>query len=192
MPNGRCRFHGGMSLAGPAAPNFKTGRYSKYLPAKLLEQYHAAIADETLLELRHEIALVDVRIGEILGKVDTGESGHVWHDLREALRAFVDALSRRDAQRMREPLQRMQDLVSRGAAEYSAWDDVVELLEQRRKLVESERKRLVEMQQMMTNEQAMVLLAVVVDTIRKHVTDRQALAAISADITRLVVAQPRG
>ncbi|MFZ5785510.1 MAG: HGGxSTG domain-containing protein [Acidobacteriota bacterium] len=192
MPNGRCRFHGGMSLAGPACPAFKTGRHSKYLPAKLLDRYHAAVADETLLELRHEVALLDVRIGEILAKIETGESSQVWTGLRDALRTFMDALSRRDAVRMREPLQRMQDLVSKGAAEYSAWDDVVELLEQRRKLVESERKRLVEMQQMMTNEQAMVLLAVVVDTIRKHVTDRQALAAISADITRLVAAQPRG
>ena len=29
-----CRMHGGMSLAGPANGNYRTGRYSKVLPVR--------------------------------------------------------------------------------------------------------------------------------------------------------------
>jgi hypothetical protein len=192
MPNGRCRFHGGMSPIGPAAGNFKTGRYSKFLPARLAGRYLEAISDSELLELKGEIALLDVRIGELVGRIDTGESSQKWLDLRVAVRNFMAALSQRDADKMRGPLQQMQDLVEAGVAEHQTWDDIGDLLDQRRKLVESERKRLVEMQQMITSEQAMVMLAVVVDTIRRHVTDRTALAAISADLARLVANPSRG
>ena len=77
-------------------------------------------------------------------------------------------------------------------ANVDARKELADLLDQSRKLVESERKRYVEMQQMLTTEQAMTMLAMVVETIRRHVTDRAALAAISADIAKLVVATPRG
>ena len=59
------------------------------------------------------------------------------------------------------------------------------LLDERRKLVESERKRLVEMQQMLSTEQAMTLLAAVIDGIKKNVPDRRPVAAIAADIGKL-------
>jgi hypothetical protein len=37
MANGRCRLHGGKSLAGPASPSFKHGRHSKWLPKEVAE-----------------------------------------------------------------------------------------------------------------------------------------------------------
>lgn len=43
--------------------------------------------------------------------------------------------------------------------------------------MESERKRLVEMQQVITAEQAMTFLGAVVAAIRRYVTDRDTLAA---------------
>ena len=107
------------------------------------------MADETLLEQRSEIALLDVRIDEVVRAVD-------------ARRASV------------------------------VWDDLCRLLDQRRKLVESERRRMVEMHQMLTTEEAMTLLAAVVDSLRRHVVDRKVLAAVSADLTRLVAHTPRG
>jgi hypothetical protein len=33
MPNGRCRMHGGCSLAGAASPRFKHGLYTKEMAA---------------------------------------------------------------------------------------------------------------------------------------------------------------
>jgi len=191
MPNGRCRLHGGLSLNGMQAPAFKTGRHSKYLPARLQERYQQAIADSALLELRDEIGLVDSRLTDLITRIESGESGEVWKLLRSAFDAFSKARAGSKVPEMTEHLATIEHLIVRGLADYAAWQDIHGTLEQRRKLVESERKRLVEMQQMITTEQAMVMLAAITDTVRRHVTDRGALAAISADITKLITIEAR-
>jgi hypothetical protein len=73
------------------------------------------------------------------------------------------------------------DALNAGAGDYAVWQEILDTTEARRKLVESEHKRLVAMQQMITAEQAMVLLARITDTVRKHVSDPSILAAISAE-----------
>lgn len=191
MPNGRCRLHGGLTPNGMQSPSFKTGRYSKVLPARLASKYQEALADTALLELREEISLVDTRLADLIGRVESGESGEVWRQLRSAYSEFTKNRSRGDAPGMAEHLGTIESLIIRGLADYAAWQDISQTLEQRRKLVESERKRLVEMQQMITTEQAMIMLAAITDTVRRHVTDRDALAAISADITKLITVEVR-
>jgi hypothetical protein len=52
--------------------------------------------------------------------------------------------------------------------------------------VESERKRLVDMEQMITVERTMVLLSAVISVIRDNVTDRKTLHKISTDIGQLI------
>lgn len=192
MDNGRCRMHGGSTPMGMALPQFKTGRYSKVLPARLAARYQEALSDPALLELREEVSLLDARLSDLLQRVETGESGEVWKLLRAMFAEFNRARAAGKVPEMQAALHDIEGLIVRGLADYAAWQEVGGVLEQRRKLVESERKRLVEMQQMITSEQAMVMLAAVVDTVRRHVTDRTALAAISADIARLTVRATRG
>lgn len=151
-----CYIHGGKSLVGVAHPGLKTGRYSKHLPTRLGERYEAALKDPDLLALRDEIALTDADIARILDALDEEQPD----DPEERLHWHRTQEANRD---------RMQSLI-----------------EQRRRLVETERKRLVDLQQMMTAEQAMTLLAAVEAIVRKRVHDRDILAAIGADIAKLV------
>lgn len=156
-----CYHHGGKSPKGLAHPSTKSGRYSKYLPARLAERYEAALTDPDLLALRDEIALTDADVGRILEHLDTDEptdpeDRKLWLAVNEANR-----------------------------------DRLQQLIEQRRRLVETERKRLVDLQQMMTAEQAMLFLSAVVDIVRRHVSDRNVLAAITADVDRLIAQRPR-
>src|SRR6187399_1656871 len=81
MPNGRCHLHGGKSLGGVASPSFTTGKYSKYLPTRMLDRYHEAAEDHELIALREDVALLDARIADMLQRVDTGESGEIWASL---------------------------------------------------------------------------------------------------------------
>jgi predicted transcriptional regulator len=187
MPNGRCRMHGGKHPGGMATKAFKTGRYSKYLPQRLLERYTEASTDAELLALREEVALVDARLADLLSRVDTGESGALWGALNKAWADVEVARDTDDGLGLTLALALVSQYIKRGQADYAAWQSIGHVIEQRRKLVESERKRLVEMQQMVTSEQAMLIVAVLADTVRKHVHDPDALRAISADITRLVI-----
>lgn len=188
MPNGRCRLHGGKTPGGIASPHYSTGRYSKHLPTRLQARYEAAAGDSELLALRDDIALTDARLSDLLTRVDTGESGALWARLQE-LRLEVIACKRAgDTVKMAEALNALLDLIGQAHTDYRAWGEIAAVLEQRRRLVESERKRLTDMQQTLTVEKAMLLIGAIGGIIKAHVQDRQTLASISNDIQGLISA----
>jgi hypothetical protein len=191
MPNGRCRIHGGKSLSGIASPTFRTGRYSKYAPSGIKDKYEAALADETLLEMRDEIALVEARLQELLGMVEAGESGELWKRLRDCHDRIFAARAANDQDELKLRMTELLSLVNRGATISKTWEEVLDTVERRRKLVESEWDRLVKMGQVLTYEKAMMLLSLVQDSIRRHVTDRSILARIADDIRAIVAPRSR-
>lgn len=178
----RCRLHGGATPRGMANPNTKHGKYSKYLPARLQAKYEEAESDGDLIALRSELALIDARVIDLVQRVDTGEAGDTWRKLGRAYDEMVRATKAKNTAGMRAALEQIGDLIDKGKDDYAAWDEVTNLLEQRRKLVETERKRLVEMEQMITSERAMMLVGAVAGVIKAHVSDPKQLAAISRDI----------
>src|SRR5437667_9187740 len=91
MENGRCRMHRGKAVKGIAHPNFKTGKYSKYLPERMLARYQEAQSDPNLIELRGEVALTDTFLADQLSKLDRGESGELWERLQDAFNDFQSA-----------------------------------------------------------------------------------------------------
>jgi len=186
-----CRVHGGKSPSGLAHAGIKSGKYSKYLPGRLLERYLEARDDGELLALREEIAVIEARIADLLVRVDTGESGHIWRKLHDQTEMLKGALITRDVEKQNETINEMIRLIGRGRSDSAAWFDVLSSMEQLRKLKESERKRLVDMQQMITAQEATMLLIAVTDVIRKHISDRSVLSSISEDIRRLVADQSR-
>lgn len=58
------------------------------------------------------------------------------------------------------------------------------LTEHRRKLVETEQKRRVAMQNMITAEQGGLMIATLLDSVRRNVSDPRAIEAIAADVAR--------
>lgn len=66
------------------------------------------------------------------------------------------------------------------------WGEFFALLEHVRALAETERRRLEAGHKALTSERVMLLVAALVDAVRRHVDDRGTLDAISRDISRLV------
>lgn len=190
MPNGRCRVHGGATPRGIASPHFKTGRYSKNLPSHLLEAYKVAVQDDDLLAVREDVALIDVRLGELVGLLDHGADESTWARLGGLWSKYQAAFVSSDTTTADQALAEIGDLIANGGRDYNTWREIQAVLEQRRKLVESEQRRLVTLQQTITVEQAMLFVAAVMDSVRTHVTDRHTLAAVAADLDRLAV-RPR-
>lgn len=133
--NGRCRMHGGATPAGLASPHFRTGRWSKHLPAKSLGRgFEAAYNDRTLMQLRQDAALVDALLTSVTGNLkDTGR-----------------------------PLPLKQE------------QRVLALLEQRRKIVESEARRLRDLSQVVPIDQYRTALAVMAGLLRQYLADNPA------------------
>ena len=98
-----CSMHGGKSLRGVAASNFRHGRYSKALPEKLAAAYHRSMNDPALLNLRSELALIDARLYELAerfkaeeGPMSAGEIRDTWVQIIptiEARRRLVETIN---------------------------------------------------------------------------------------------------
>jgi len=185
MTNGRCRMHGGTSPIGIASATVKTGRYSRHLPTRLLATYDQSRNDPDVLALHQEVALVDSRLAELLAAVDTGESLAAWDAIWTAIHAMERANARKDPDAAREAWQEIKGAAARGRGTSQAWRDVEKTIDLRRKLVESERKRIVEAKEVMTAEQAMLFVTALTAAVRDHVHDPDVLRAITADLGRI-------
>ena len=199
MPNGRCRMHGGNQKSGIASVLFKTGRYSKHLPSRLSERYEASLADPDLIAGRDAAALLDARVEDLLARVDSGESGELWRSIRQTYAAAEDA--RKDMERCGDSsgldfLKARQaffdaydsigTLIAEGAMDYHAWDEVLVAMEAKRKIDDTETKRLKEAQKSITVERAMTLVGALTGIVTKYVTDRDTLGAISTELRAII------
>jgi hypothetical protein len=151
----------------------------------MLANYQAAATDPKLMELRGDIATVDARIIDLLKRVDTGEAGSIWIELQSAWVRLARAQARADADTYKIAFDDVGRLVNKGGQDTAAWVEIGAMIDRRRKLVVSESRRLETMHQTLSIEKAMLLLANVVDTIRRHVLDRRVLNAIAIDVQRL-------
>ena len=89
-----CAMHGGKSLRGADHPNFKTGRYSKALPHRLLRNYEKLRDDTALISMRDEVALLDLKLLERVEAEDWPEVERLIEIRRKlvATEARVEAL----------------------------------------------------------------------------------------------------
>jgi hypothetical protein len=93
-----CLAHGGKTPRGAASPHFKTGRYSRSLPGRLVAAYEEALSDPRLLSLRDDIALTDAMLMETLSQLDddtpAAKQRRIFHEvlrLSEHRRRLVDS-----------------------------------------------------------------------------------------------------
>lgn len=145
-------MHGGATPVGTDLPYTKSGKYSKYLPPNLAETYERILGDEQLLELRNEIALIDVCIIESL----------------ESLTKLVE------------------DNAEDPAGERRSARAQLDLIDLRRKLVETEQKRVQTMNGILTLDQVMLVVNAMLAVVQEEVTDAAMLERIQRGIRRLL------
>lgn len=184
-----CYFHGGRTPKGIASPHFKHGRYTPHLLPQLREQYEKFKGDDELLSLTDEIALVDTLLSENLSALQTGESSEFWD---AALSQVIDARKAYKSESfggLEKALDELEALCDRRRLHFAAEKEIREKIDLRRKLTESRRKHMIEAQEVVTAEQAMVLVSGLLESVRRNVTDRATLTAINADFILLTTGQ---
>lgn len=154
----RCRMHGGTQPKGAASPNFKHGRHSSQLPQALAERYRTAHDDPIMLEQRDEIALLDARLAALLSELDTGVSFELWQDAQAAVMELNAAQVSGDESRTASAIQALESILNDRAPDSEIWPEIYEIVEHRRKFVESERKRFVELQHTVPLSQLLTMI----------------------------------
>jgi hypothetical protein len=178
-------MHGGKTLVGVANGQYRTGRYSSYLPPRLAEKYHQALRDPELLSLRDEIAAVDARLAELWSRVDSGESGELFEAMDKEWGALKFAQDIGNIPKMHECFAKLDTLFGRKRTDVATHREIREQIEARRKLVETEQKRLVTSQQVLSATEAMVFRDVMTDIIIRHVTDKKVLSDMLVEIRQI-------
>ena len=137
-----CSNHGGKHRKGVAHPGFKHGHYSKVMPpVHLREKWNALLSDAELLHHRNSVALVDSMIQEVFDHYEAGGTPALWTDLLAVWGKLQVARRARDKHRSTEFLEELGGVIERGYAQSGREQQVVKLLEVRRKHADSQLKR---------------------------------------------------
>jgi hypothetical protein len=197
-------MHGGATPAGWASKGFAHGQRVRRqnLPNHLAGTYHEARKDADLLSLRDEIATTDARIDELWGKVDQDLPHNLWEGLLASFREcekYKDQAASTgsvDASGKPDPLQEQARrdfwsawenlglLIANGSDDLQKKREIRAEEEHRRKLADSERARLKDLNQYVTAEKAATMVQVLIGCLRRHVTDRAILGRIQRDFSR--------
>ncbi len=168
-----CHIHGGKSPKGIDHPRFKNGSKSRYVPrGNLVERYNEAFDAGVYTEQREEIALTTGMINEVLSKREES-AGTVFRELQKDWNGFEHSRLANDVPKMRAHLDNMGQLIHRGVTAGMQRDEAVKLMDHRRKLVDSETRRLEREKQMMTLEQVMIRDAILLEVLREMLTPEQ-------------------
>ena len=141
-----CRSHGGTQAKGLASPQYRHGARSQALPLRLQAQYQAAVADPELLSLRQDLGVLELRVTELLQRLDTGESSHAWQQLQELGTKLQAAVAEKDLGQVARILAQQQELLTVAVAGTEAWNELRSLLRDRSSIATLEQKRLLEVQ----------------------------------------------
>jgi hypothetical protein len=157
------------------------GKYSRFLPVRLAARYREALEDPELSSLRDEIAVAQVRLEELLSRLEEGSDSLPW---QKALR-LVEQAKAKDGAAQQKALADLEALLQRGATEADTWGEVRTGLETLRRLKETEHERLSALGQFVTVAQLNVLIGTLLIAIRDHVEDPHARARLASEIRRL-------
>jgi len=183
-----CSIHGGKSFKsrGAAHPNYKDGKYSRHMPARLLEAYDQSRNDPDILSLNEDISLTEARVADVLQRVDTAESGAMWDELSKLGKEIKLARKSGDPGLVEDLFDEMLKLIAKGKGDRENWREIGDLLERKRKLSESQLKLLVTKQEFISRQQAVVLVSHLVEVVKTHVTDSNTKRRIMGGISQLM------
>lgn len=115
-----CRLHGGMAGSPP-----KHGRYSKAL-GRFREAYEDARKDPSLLDLRETLALMDIAVQKAVARASDSDTPEFRQEAIKLCAAAHASIGEDDHELQ---LNRLSELLDRGASEDKALDDLAKAAE---------------------------------------------------------------
>lgn len=181
----RCRMHGGSSLRGRSASTYAGKGYSKYLPSQLDTLYREALSRPDLLEMSNHIALLEARIKSVLSDAAGGDPVPKWKEMEDAFALVETAILGGEPDSYIAALGRMHALLDAGKKWDTTWHQVMDTMEQLRRMTDTEVKRKKELHQMVPVERVMILIAAVGMAVKRHVTNPTEIQAVYNELATL-------
>jgi hypothetical protein len=180
MRNGRCRMHGGASLAGIASGTFKTGlrcRSGLNLPETLQKAFAEAFEDPELLSLRRQIALHEARETELANQL--GDAGTITASVQGTWSEMKEARRRNSAEAIAAAWHAHDAAMASEGTNRTVWVELRHVALLIVKLKDRENERLENLHQRLSREQAVAFIRAMSVGVRDAVSE-----AISDPVTR--------
>lgn len=186
LENGRCRVHG-TRAKGESHWNYKNGKYSRYAPANELGQlYERAKRDTDLRDLSDDLALTTALINERLASLETMGGIDFFKDLSATAKELRKALAQQDMDEIHHIALVIDGMANKGKDHLSQLDMMLKLIEQRRKLSDSQSKRETEQQQFITVMQAMNLFNMLIVAVFENIQSSRTKQAIYKAVEKII------
>ncbi len=154
-------------------------------PSKRLGTIFArSFEDPELTRLRKDLAIVETRLVELIQSLNSQQNGTLWKQLRSKHRELKR--SKPTSTKAANLFKEITELVERGSNDSLIWNEIAKQIELRRRLLDSETKRVLAAHQVMTAEEVKMLIDAVATLIRENVKDRQALQKISEGLVGFI------
>lgn len=165
--------------------NFSTGRHSKYLPADLDRLYLEALHNPQLIEMGDHIALLEARMQQVLALAVEGAPAPKWKDMADTFGEVETALLSGKIADVVPALERFHKILENGMKWDTTWNQVIGIMEQLRKMTDTEVKRRKELNQFVPVERVVALMAALGTAVKRHVTDPDQIAAVYRELAVL-------
>lgn len=163
----------------------KVGRYSKYLPSQLDQLYAEAINNPELLEMADHIALLEAHIQETLHTAAQGDPVPRWSDVVGVFGEVETALLAGDMEKFVPGLERMHRVLDAGIKWDRTWKQVTEIMEQLRRMADTEIKRKKELNMMVPIERVIILMSAVGQAVKRNVKNPDEVQAVYRELAML-------
>lgn len=187
-----CHIHGGKSLKGEAHPNFKDGKFSNYMPQRLLKIYEDVQADDEHNILSRNIRLRETFLREKLVMIDdVPDSAKLWQELRGLVDELTANFESQDYGHCHIGLMQIHRLIDEKEAYHKAVAEIRgELAEQRKDkqaiaTIEFKGESAIPVKELLT------LMGGVLHVIQTVVTDKKQRTEIADGIDNLFIRDSR-
>jgi hypothetical protein len=181
-----CRMHGGKTPRGVESANYKHGGYTPYVPYSFNKIYEEMRDDETLSNVREELALGKMFIAghlQHLGTVDNEETLPKLLGLLQDIKVYYRTVN---SVGMANTIDAMERIIQDRLEQLKTENKIMERVEQQRKLVETEQKISLQGERAISVELFGMLLGAIFKAIEMGVKDKDERITVSATIRQLI------
>lgn len=164
-----CKLHGGRSLRGEDAPGYKDGRTSRWaaLPPQLLDRFEQSLADERLLDLQPDIALLDAMVWKACESM--GEATR--EQFKTALAAYRELQAARTTPTVNAAMAKLGAALTAGHTVTQALEDTSRLIERKAKVVKTHQQMQIDAGDLMPTRRVSLLLGLMANLVREYIPD---------------------
>lgn len=205
MPNGYCYRHGEQEQTAVQvmSEGGTSDARAKLLTGRQASIYETAVNDPDILGHRKDLGLLEVRIQELIAETKEWKSEELLNailkEIGRASKKMIKALDKvkegkekaRGLVDLEELilLSELHTLINHSLQSYSTWTEIEKMLQRRKLIADSERKRLVDQQKFITGERAMSAISdiqvALKESVNMHV-DRETASLIMSEFSSRV------